>query len=103
MRVDAAAKEAQGKSGLTLSISTEIGRLVSEYIPQRTMGTDEDKKKARVDFEQKYGAAAAAAMDKHEAELVTLQDEIAQGRHDACEEVGRRRTRDGPGSVDASR
>lgn len=75
-RVEAASKEAQAKSGLTQTVSTEIGRLVSSYIPSRTMGTDEDKKKARVDFEAKYGKAAAEAMDKHEAELTKLQDEM---------------------------
>ena len=75
-RIEAATKEAQEKSGLTQTFATEIGRYVSAYIPSRTMGTDEDKKKARVEFEQKYGAAAAGAMDKHETALTRLQDEM---------------------------
>lgn len=74
-RVEAATKEAEAKSGLTMQTSAAIGRLVSEYVPKRTMGTDEDKAKARAEFEQKYGKAAAEAMDRHEAELSRLQDE----------------------------
>ena len=52
-----------------------IGKLVSTYLPKRTKGADEDKKKARVDFEATYGKVAAEAMDKHEAELERLMDE----------------------------
>lgn len=77
-RVEAASKEAQAKSGLTQTVATEIGRLVSSYIPSRTMGTDEDKAKARADFEAKYGKPAAEAMDEHEAELTKLQDEMLE-------------------------
>ena len=75
-KIEAATREAQEKSGLTNAVATELSRLVSGYIPQRTMGSDEDRKKARVDFEAKYGKAAAEAMDKHEAELTKLQDEM---------------------------
>ena len=74
-RIEAATKEAQAKSGLTQSEATAIGQLVASYVPIRTMGADEDRKKARVDFEATHGKAAAEAMDKHEADLTRLQDE----------------------------
>lgn len=75
-KIEAATKEAEAKSGLSMRQATELAKLVSDYIPKRTIGTEEDKQKARAEFEQTYGAAAAAAMDKHEAELSTLQDEM---------------------------
>lgn len=74
-RVNAAAKEAAAKSGLTAQTSAAIGKIVSEYIAKRTIGTDADKAQARTDFEKQYGAAAAAAMEKHEADLTKLQEE----------------------------
>ena len=74
-RVDAATKEASAKSGLTAQTAAAIGGLVSEYVSGRSMGTAEEKAKVRADFEQKYGAPAAEAMDKHEAELTKLQEE----------------------------
>ena len=75
-KIEAATNEAQQKSGLTQTVATEIGRLVSGYIPTRTMGSDEDKKKARAEFESTYGKAAAEAMDRNEAALAKLQDEM---------------------------
>ncbi len=74
-RVDAATKEASAKSGLTAQTAAAIGRLVSEYVSERSMGSPEEKAKVRADFEQKYGAPAAEAMDRHEAELTKLQEE----------------------------
>lgn len=74
-RIEAVTKEALAKSGLTQSEATAVGKLVSSYLPGRTMGADEDKKKARVEFEATYGKTAAEAMDKHEAELERLMDE----------------------------
>ena len=74
-RVDAATKEASAKSGLTAQTAAAIGGIVSEYVSERSMGSPEEKTKARADFEQKYGAAAAEAMDRHEVELTKLQEE----------------------------
>lgn len=74
-RVDAATKEAAAKSGLTAQTAAAIGHLVSEYVSKRTMGTDEEKTKARAELEQAYGRSAAEAMDRHEAELTRLQEE----------------------------
>jgi len=74
-RVNAAQKEASAKSGLTAQTAAAIGKLVSEYVSERSMGTAEEKAKVRADFEQKYGAPAAEAMDRHEAELTKLQEE----------------------------
>jgi hypothetical protein len=74
-RIEAVTKEALAKSGLTQSEATAIGQLVAGYLPNRSMGTDEDKKKARVEFEATNGKAAAEAMDKHEVELTRLMDE----------------------------
>jgi len=74
-RIEAVTKEAQAKSGLTQSEATAIGQLVAGYLPNRSMGTDEDKKKARAEFEATNGKAAAEAMDKHEVELTRLMDE----------------------------
>jgi len=75
-RVDAATKGASAKSGLTAQTAAAIGRLVSEYVSERSMGSAEEKAKARAGFEQKYGAPAAEAMDRHEAELTKLQEEM---------------------------
>lgn len=74
-RVNAATKEASAKSGLTAQTAAAIGKLVSEYVSERSMGSPEEKAKVRADFEQKYGKAAAEAMDKREAELTKLQEE----------------------------
>ncbi len=74
-RVNAATKEAEAKSGLSAKTAAAIGNIVSGYVSERSMGSPEDRAKARADFEQKYGAAAAAAMDRHEAELTKLQEE----------------------------
>jgi len=67
---------ALSKSSLTRMEAMEVGKLVASYIPGRSMGTEEMKKQARVDFEAKYGKAALEAMDKHEAELIKLQSEM---------------------------
>lgn len=74
-RVDAAQKEAAAKSGLTAQTAAAIGKLVSEYVSERSMGSPEEKAKVRADFEQKYGTPAAEAMDRHEAELTKLVEE----------------------------
>ncbi len=74
-RVNAATKEASAKSGLTAQAAAAIGKLVSEYVSERSMGSPEEKAKVRADFEQKYGQPAAEAMDRHEAELTKLQEE----------------------------
>ncbi len=75
-RVDAATKEASAKSGLTAQTAAAIGGIVSEYVSGRSMGSPEEKAKVRADFEQKYGTPAAEAMDRHEAELTKLQEEM---------------------------
>ena len=74
-RVDAVTKEASAKSGLSAQTAAAIGRLVSEYVSERSMGSPEEKAKVRADFEQKFGTPAALAMDRHEAELTKLQEE----------------------------
>lgn len=74
-RVNAATKDASAKSGLTAQTAAAIGKLVSEYVSERSMGSPEEKAKVRADFEQKYGKPAAEAMDRHEAELTKLQEE----------------------------
>lgn len=75
-KIAATEASAMAKSGLTRLQAMEVSKLVSAYLPGRTMGTDDMKKQARADFETKYGQAAVAAMDKHEAELTKLQGEM---------------------------
>lgn len=75
-RVEAATKEASAKSGLTPQTAAAIGGVVSEYVSARSMGSPEEKAKVRADFELKYGTPAAEAMDRHEAELTKLQEEM---------------------------
>lgn len=77
-RVNAAQKEASAKSGLSAQTAAAIGKLVSEYVSERSMGTAEEKAKVRADFEQRYGKPAAEAMDRHEAELTRLQEETLE-------------------------
>lgn len=75
-KIAATEASALSKSGLTRMEAMEVSKLVSSYIPGRSMGTDEMKKQARTDFETKYGKPAVEVMDKHEAELTKLQSEM---------------------------
>jgi len=75
-KIAATETSALAKSGLTRMEAMAVAKLVSAYIPGRTMGTAEMKKQARTDFESKYGQTAAEVMDKHEAELTKLQSEM---------------------------
>lgn len=75
-KIAATEGSALSKSGLSRLEAMEVSKLVSSYLPGRTMGTEEMKKHARMDFEAKYGQTAAEAMDQHEAELIKLQREM---------------------------
>lgn len=76
LKIAATETSALSKSGLSRQEAAAIGKLVSAYIPGRSMGTEEDKKKARADFGAQQGPAALAAIDKHEGELIKLQNEM---------------------------
>jgi hypothetical protein len=67
---------ALAKSGLTRAEAMAVSKLVTSYLPRRSTGTEETKKQARADFETTYGKAAVEVVDKHEAELIKIQDEM---------------------------
>jgi len=64
------------RSGLSRSEASAIGKLITPYLTNRMMGTEDMKKKARTDFEAQHGKAALEAADRHEAELTGLQREM---------------------------